>query len=214
MTFVVGLTGGIGSGKSTVAELFVGHGAVLVDTDEIAHRLTAPNGAAMAAIADTFGPSVLRADGGLDRAAMRARAFSEPSAKSRLEAILHPLIRAESTALCGCAASRRAPYVLLAIPLLIELGNGGGYRPSIDRILVIDCAEEVQLARVVARNGLAVEAVQAIMATQATRQQRRLAADDLLCNDNGLAALAPQVALLHRRYLDLAAAKLRNSGAP
>jgi dephospho-CoA kinase len=207
MTFVVGLTGGIGSGKSTVARLFAERGAALIDTDEIAHALTAPNGAAMPAIADAFGKSALRADGGLDRAAMRSLVFSDPSARTRLEAILHPLIRAESSA--RCAASSSASYVLLAIPLLIELGNGSGYRERIDRILVVDCTEDVQLARVMARNGLTAEAVQAIIATQACRTARQAAADDLLCNDDGLEALVPQVESLHRRYLNMAAAKLR-----
>lgn len=208
MTFIVGLTGGIGSGKSTVAALFAERGAALVDTDLIAHSLTAPHGAAMATIADVFGPSLLQADGSLDRAAMRQRVFSDPSAKSRLEAILHPMIRAESIA--RCAAASRAPYVILAIPLLIEAGDA--YRVHIDRVLVVDCAEEVQLARVMARNGLPAEAVQAIIAAQATRAERRAAADDLLFNDDGREALTPQVAFFHQHYLESAAAKLHKQG--
>ena len=207
MTFVVGLTGGIGSGKSTVAQLFAERGVDLVDTDWIAHALTAPKGVAMAAIADAFGDSVLRADGGLDRAAMRALAFSDSLARTRLEAILHPMIRAESIARCALASS--APYIILAIPLLVERGDGNGYHEHLDRILLVDCAEEAQLARVMARNGLAAEAVLAIIAAQATRAERRLAADDLLFNDEGLDALVLQVEFLHRQYLERAAAKLR-----
>jgi dephospho-CoA kinase len=200
MTFVVGLTGGIGSGKSTVADLFVQHGALLVDTDAIAHELTAAQGAAMPAIAAAFGESVRGSDGALDRSAMRQRVFSDPAARARLEALLHPLIRAESMA--RCAAAGTAPYVILAVPLLIESGD---FRQRVNRILVVDCAEQVQIARVVARSGLTADAVRAIIAAQATRAQRQAAADDLLNNDSGIESLAPQVRDLHRRYLGLAA---------
>jgi dephospho-CoA kinase len=165
----------------------------------------------MAAIADAFGDSVLRADGGLDRAAMRALAFSGSLARTRLEAILHPMIRAESIA--RCALARSAPYVLLAIPLLVERRGRNAYQELIDRILLVDCAEEAQLARVMARNGLAAQVVLAIIAAQATRAERRLAADDLLLNDESANELVPQVEFLHRRYLELAAAKLRLSFA-
>ena len=202
MSFIVGLTGGIGSGKSTVAELFVERGAALVDTDAIAHALTAPQGAAMPAIALAFGDSVLRADGTLDRVAMRSLVFSDRSAKARLEAILHPLIREQSKA--RCAAATQAPYVLLVVPLLVETG---GYRERADRVLVVDCDEAVQISRVMARSGLAVEAVRAIMATQASRLERRAAADDLVQNDGELDALWPQVDVLHQHYLELARAK-------
>ncbi|MBK8387232.1 MAG: dephospho-CoA kinase [Candidatus Accumulibacter propinquus] len=202
MSFVVGLTGGIGSGKSTVAELFVQHGAALVDTDAIAHTLTAPQGAAMAAIRNAFGERVLRADGGLDRAAMRSLVFSDHTAKATLEAILHPLIREHSEARCADATS--APYVLLVVPLLIESGS---YRRRADRILVVDCDEAVQIARVMTRSGLTAGEVEAIMATQASRLERRAAADDVVLNDRELDALAPQVDGLHRQYLELAMAK-------
>lgn len=198
----LGLTGGIGSGKSTVAELFVERGAALVDTDAIAHALTAPQGAAMAAIALAFGDSVLRADGALDRVAMRSLVFSDRSAKARLEAILHPLIREQSKA--RCAAATQAPYVLLVVPLLVETG---GYRERADRVLVVDCDEAVQISRVMARSGIAAEAVRAIMATQASRLERRAAADDLVQNDGDLDALWPQVDVLHQHYLELARAK-------
>ena len=202
MSFIVGLTGGIGSGKSTVAELFVQRGAALIDTDAIAHQLTAPNGAAMAAIAGAFGEPVLRADGGLDRAAMRRLVFSDHSARARLEAILHPLIRQESE--LRCAAAKGAPYLLLVVPLLIE---SGGYRERADRILVVDCDEEVQISRVMARSRLAVDEIRAIIASQAARAERRAAADDLVLNDGGLDALLPQVAGLHQSFLELARAK-------
>lgn len=204
MTFIVGLTGGIGSGKSTVAELFAQHGAALVDTDRIAHELTGPQGLAMPAIAAAFGPELLHADGALDRAAMRRRVFDDPASKARLEAILHPLIRAESAARCTAASD--APYVLLIVPLLVE---SGGYRERSDRILVVDCDEAVQVARVMARSGLSAGEVRAIMATQAPRAVRRAAADDLVDNDDGLAALLPQVEHLHRKYRELAAAKVK-----
>jgi dephospho-CoA kinase len=203
MSFVVALTGGIGSGKTTVAELFAARGAVLVDTDAIAHDLSGPQGAAMPAIQAAFGDTVLRADGGLDRTAMRRLAFADPVAKSKLEEILHPLIRLHSDACC--AAAENAPYVLLVVPLLVETAS---YRRRADRVLVVDCDEALQIARVTARSGLSVEAVQAIMAAQATRAQRREVADDVLHNDGGLDALLPEIDGLHQRYLELAGAKL------
>ena len=203
MTFVVGLTGGIGSGKSTVAELFAQRGAALVDTDVIAHALTGAQGGAMRELAAAFGDGVLRADGGLDRAAMRRLAFADPVVRVRLEAILHPLIRAHSEV--ACAAAVAAPYVLLIVPLLVESAD---YRRRADRVLVVDCDAAVQIARVMARSGLAAEEVEAIMATQASRAQRQAAADDLVFNDGEMAALAAQVDSLHEKYLDLARSKL------
>jgi dephospho-CoA kinase len=203
MSFIVGLTGGIGSGKSTVAELFAQRGVALVDTDAIAHELTAPAGAAMAAIGAAFGPAVLQADGALDRAVMRALVFADPQAKARLEAILHPMIRAESVARCAAAS---AAYALLVVPLLIETGV---WRERIDRVLVVDCDEAVQISRVMTRSGLAADEVRAIMANQASRAERSAAADDLLLNNDGLPALLPKINALHQRYLALAAAKLK-----
>ena len=199
MNFVIGLTGGIGSGKSTVADIFADLGAAIVDTDAIAHELTGARGAAMPEIAAAFGQRVLLADGGLDRAAMRQLVFSDPSAKIRLEAILHPLIRRESEQRCRTATS--APYVLLVVPLLVEAGE---YRQRVNRILVVDCAEEVQIARVMARSGLAAEDVRAIMATQASRAERRVLADDVVMNSEGREILRAQITLLHQRYLELA----------
>lgn len=203
MSFVVGLTGGIGSGKSTVADLFALHGALLVDTDQIAHQLTAPQGAAIPAIRSAFGDSAIAADGSLDRAAMRRLVFSDASAKARLEAILHPLIRAESAA--RCAAASNAPYVLLIVPLLVESGD---YRQRVDRILVVDCDEAVQISRVMARSGLAMHEVRAILAAQASRAERLAAADDLVLNNDGRETLLAQVEILHRHYLAQASAKL------
>lgn len=202
MTFIVGLTGGIGSGKSTVADLLAERGAVLVDTDVIAHQLTAPHGAAMATIADAFGREVLTADGALDRAAMRRLAFSDPAAKARLEAILHPLIRQRSDEACRQAMD--APYIVLVVPLLVESAN---YRQRIDRLLVVDCEETTQIERVMARSGLSADQVRAIIAVQATREQRRAVADDLLLNDGNLAELRPQIDRLHQQFVVLAAAK-------
>ena len=201
MSLIVGLTGGIGSGKSTVADRLAVFGAALVDTDAIAHQLTSAQGAAMGQIAAAFGPSVVRADGALDRAAMRRLVFSDPAAKERIEAILHPLIRRESEALCRSAAA--APYVLLVVPLLVEAAASASYRQRVDRILVVDCDEATQIARVKARSALSAAEVRAIMATQATRSERLAAADDVILNDGTPEALEPQVQALHLRYLEL-----------
>lgn len=195
--FVVGLTGGIGSGKSTVADRFVAAGAGLVDTDIIAHELTAPAGQAMPALLAAFGPAVADASGALDRAAMRRRIFAEPAARKQLEAILHPLIRQISAERCLAATS---PYVILAVPLLVESGN---YRQRCQRILVVDCPEDRQMERVMARNGMSETEVRAIMAAQATRAQRLAVADDVVCNDGDLAKLDDQVVKLHAKYLRL-----------
>lgn len=201
--YVVGLTGGIGSGKSTVADLFVERGAALVDTDAIAHQLTAADGAAMPALAAEFGPGIVAADGALDRAAMRRLAFADPTARARLEAILHPAIRRLALARCHAA---QAPYVILAVPLLVE---SGAYREQCDRIVVVDCPENLQVERVMGRSGLSADAVQAIMAAQAGRAERLAAADDVVHNDGGREALAGQVDGLHADYLRRSAEKAR-----
>ncbi len=193
--FTVGLTGGIGSGKSTVAELFAARGVSVIDTDQIAHRLTAPDGAAMPAIVAAFGPEFADAGGALDRARMRQLVFADAGAKARLEAILHPRIRAETEA---ATAAATGCYVMLAIPLLVESGT---WRARVSRVLAVDCAESVQIARVMARNHLPEAQVRAIMAAQATRQARLDAADDVIVNDAGLDALAPQIERLHQLYL-------------
>ena len=203
--FVVGLTGGIGSGKSTVADLFVAQGAALVDTDAIAHELTAPGGIAMPALLAEFGPELATATGALDRAAMRRLVFADATAKVRLEAILHPLIRQVSGQRCQAATT---PYVVLAVPLLVESGN---YRQRCDRIVVVDCPESLQIERVMARNGLAAAEVEAIMAAQASRAPRLAVADDVVLNTAGRDSLSAQVAVLHQKYLALATEKLKAS---
>jgi len=212
--FIIGLTGGIGSGKSAVADLFAEHGAAVVDTDVIAHALTAPDGAAIAPIRAAFGDDVIAANGALDRAVMRQRVFADPALKAKLEAILHPMIRAESEAQCAelraklgtqfgnqLDESSPVPYVVLVVPLLVEAGN---YRQLVQRIVVVDCAEDIQVARVMARNGYSANEVKAIMATQATREQRLAAADFVIDNSGDKAALQQQVEKLHRHLVESA----------
>jgi len=198
MTFTVGLTGGIGSGKTTVAELFASQGAGIVDTDEISRTLTAPAQPAVTQIEHKFGPQFIAADGSLDRAQMRHLVFSDPSARKDLEAILHPLIRQESTRQIHASG---APYVVVVVPLLIETGS---YRGMIGRILVVDCEQETQIRRTMERSGFSRNDVLAIIASQVPRQQRLREADDVIHNDGGLEALRAQVSPLHLRYLGLA----------
>jgi len=193
--FSVGLTGGIGCGKSTVADLFADRGASLVDTDVIAHQLTVPGGAAMPALLQEFGAAFATPDGAMDRARMRNLVFADPGARTRLEAILHPMIR---TATVAAAEAATGAYLIYVVPLLVESGN---WRTRVQRILAIDCQEATQIARVMARSGLAETQVKAIMAAQASRQQRLDAADDVIDNDGDLDALLPQVERLHRFYL-------------
>lgn len=195
--FSVGLTGGIGCGKSTVADLFAALGATIVDTDVIAHALTAPQGAAMPSIVAEFGPDFAQPDGALDRAHMRTLVFSDATARARLEAILHPRIRAATEA-AGQAAT--GAYVIYVVPLLIESGS---WRDRVTRVLAIDCSEDTQVARVMQRSHLSADEVRAIMATQVTRARRLAEADDVVDNDAGLDALRTQVQALHERYLAL-----------
>lgn len=201
--FCVGLTGGIGSGKSTVADLFAKQGAAIVDTDRIARQLTAPNGIAIPLIRDAFGADFIDASGAMDRAKMRAAVFADSSVKQELESILHPLIRQESErAAHESAVIAQAPYVIFDVPLLVESDR---WRQRVSRILVVDCPEAVQIRRVMARNAMTREQVIAIMATQATRAARLAIADDVIVNDGLPEALIDQVARLHARYLTLAA---------
>jgi len=198
--FRIGLTGGIGSGKSTVADRFVALGATLVDTDVIAHRLTAPGGAAIEPIRQRFGAAMIAADGRLDRAAMRDHVFRHAEARQSLEAILHPMIRALSEEEVAAAARSGAAYAMLAIPLLVESGRS---RHRVERVLVVDCPEEVQVARVMKRSGLGREEVAAIMRAQASRQQRLDVADDVIDNGGDALLLDAQVRRLHEVYLAL-----------
>lgn len=194
MTLVVGLTGGIGSGKSAVAEAFAQLGVPVVDTDAIAHELSAAGAPGQRAVAAAFGPAAVADDGSLDRGWLRDQAFADPQFRVKLEALLHPLIRDEVD---WRRATWRTPYGLLVVPLLLERG---GARSRVDRVLVVDCPEEMQVARVIARSGLAEDQVRAIMGAQLSRAARLAQADDILDNSGTPAAIAPQVAALDRRY--------------
>jgi dephospho-CoA kinase len=199
MPYTVGLTGGIGSGKSAVAALFATLGAQIVDTDEIAHELTRPGGEAIAPIRAAFGADAIAGDGSLDRVAMRRLVFGDVRARKRLESILHPLIRAESSRRVERAAS---PYALLVIPLLVETGVD---RSRTARVLVVDCPEARQIERVTRRSGLSEAEVRAVLASQATRAQRLAVADDVIDNGGAPEKLPDQVSRLHEKYLTLAA---------
>lgn len=198
--FCVGLTGGIGCGKSSAATIFRELGAAVVDTDEIAHELTRSGGAALPAVAARFGADYIMADGALDRAKMRQLVFARPEAKAQLESILHPLIRKEAHARVLAA---RTPYVVLVVPLLIETG---AYTALVRRVLVVDCDEALQIERAAKRSGMTADEVQAIMATQISRHGRLAAADDILVNDSDLESLRRRALALHQKYLALASA--------
>lgn len=199
--FVVGLTGGIGSGKSAVADLFARQGVAVIDTDVIAHQLTAAGGAALPALRAAFGEEVMTPAGALDRTAMRGRVFADAAERKRLEAVLHPLIRQESERQLALAAGAGCPYALLVVPLLAEAGD---YRERVNRVVVVDCAPATQVRRVMARNGWPQDEVERVLAAQSSRQARLAVADDVIANDDGWAALLPQVERLHGMYLDLA----------
>ncbi len=193
----VGLTGGIGSGKSTASGLFAQHGVPVIDADAIAREVVAPGRPALAAIRQTFGAAAIGADGMLDRAWLRARVFAEPGERQRLEELLHPLIR---EAIRDRVRRLTAPYCIIAIPLLVEKG----WRSEVDRVLVIDAPVEQQIARTASRDQMHTEDVMRILAAQASREERLAAADDVLCNEGDLNALRERVTLLHQRYLRLA----------
>lgn len=177
--YKVGLTGGIGSGKSRVADMLASWGAAVIDTDVIAHELTAPGGAAIEPIRRAFGPDVIAESGALDRQAMREVVFQSPEARRRLEDILHPMIRAETQSRAGVA---RGPYVVFVVPLLVESGS---WKESLDRICVVDCDRETQVERVRARSGLTEEVIARIMSAQASREERNAAAHDIVQNGGG-----------------------------
>jgi dephospho-CoA kinase len=198
MPFKVGLTGGIGSGKSTIAQMFVELGARLVDTDKIARRLTAAGGEALPLLAAVFGADILGADGSLERARMRQKVFADSEARQRLERILHPLIRAHALAEIEAA---HAPWILIDIPLLVAVGRESY---ALDRVLVVDCPEALQIERVMARSGLSAPEVAAMMAAQSSRAERLAIADDIIDNSGSRAELPPQITTLHQRYLEMA----------
>jgi dephospho-CoA kinase len=199
MPFVVGLTGGIGSGKSAAADEFARLGATVIDTDAIAHELTGPGGAAIPEIKRLFGNALVDATGAMDRKRMRELVFADSDRKERLEALLHPMIRAESERRIAAAPG---PYVLHVVPLLVE---STGFRERYRRILVVDCPEAVQIARVRQRSGLAEEEIRRIIAAQIHRESRLAAADDVIDNSGTIAAMQQQVRGLHEKYLALAA---------
>lgn len=195
----VGLTGGIGSGKSTVAGLFAARGVTVIDADDIVHKLITPGSASHQEILAHFGNAVLSADGSgrLDRALLRARVFADPAERRRLEAILHPRVREE---MLRQTLRARGPYVLLVIPLLFESGQ----RDLVDRVLVVDADAQTQIRRVQARGGLGEEEVGKILAAQMAPTERRALADDVIENNADLAHLEHEVARLHALYLTLA----------
>jgi dephospho-CoA kinase len=202
--YVVGLTGGIGSGKSAAADEFARLGATVVDTDVIARDMTAAGGAAIPALRGLFGAEYFEGSGAMDRAKVRDRVFSDPTAKKSLEGILHPMIRAESERQIAAA---NGPYVIYVVPLLVESGN---YRSRVQRVAVVDCPEEVQVERVRRRSQLPEDEIRRIVATQVPRARRCAAADDLIDNGGTLDALHKQVQELHQTYLGLARAAQAN----
>ena len=195
MSLIVGLTGGIGSGKSTVADLFAKHGAGIIDTDAIAHHLTQSEGVAIAAIRKTFGNDYITDDGALNRASMRGLIFSDASAKQNLEMILHPLILEQAT--LQLQQLQNKPYLILVVPLLPESPS---FRRLTQRILVVDCNENIQVARVTGRSQMSKAEVRDIIAKQTPRAERLQLADDVIHNDAGLDKLAARVAELHGHY--------------
>lgn len=194
----VGLTGGIGSGKSTVGRMLLDRGAALIDADQISRELTAPGGLAMAAIAQVFGAEFVDASGALDRARMRERAFSQPDARKQLEAIVHPLVAEVTEARARTAEAAGTQVLVFDIPLLVESIQ---WPRKLDAVIVVDCPADTQIARVMQRNALDRSAIEAIIASQASRQRRRAAADVVLFNDLlTLDALKAQVATLAQRF--------------
>lgn len=193
---VVGVTGGIGSGKSTVCAAFERHGIPTIDTDQVAREVVMPGTDGLAAVVAEFGPGVLAADGTLDRPALRRIVFADPERRVVLEALLHPRIRARVR---EHLAAVTTPYCLVGIPLLTER-SGHGY---LDRVLVVDCPAEIQIARVMSRDKLTASEVAAIMGSQASRQERLAIADDVVTNTSDLTAIHAQVDILHDRYLEL-----------
>ncbi|NDU88199.1 MAG: dephospho-CoA kinase [Ferrovum sp.] len=196
--YIVGVTGGIGAGKSTVASLFAKRGAGLVDTDAISRQMTAPGGAAIQAIREKFGEAFIAEDGSLDRTAMRNHVFNHPPARKQLESIMHGRIR---EAVYAALEAATQPYVLLVVPLLIEVGS---YRPILSRVLVVDCDEELQVERAAKRPDMTEDAVRAIMAAQTDRKTRLRVADDVIDNNGDLESLEAVVERLDQQYRTVA----------
>lgn len=194
---IVGLTGGIGSGKSTVATLFAEQGAGIIDTDAIAHQLTQTSGEAIAAIRAAFGDEYITNDNALDRVRMRGLIFSDATAKQRLENILHPMIRKHAQARLQQLQAK--PYILVVVPLLAE---SRAFRELAQRVLVVDCDEKTRIARVIMRSRMTEEEVRAVIARQTPRAEQLQLADDVISNNTDLESLAEQVAALHERYLN------------
>ena len=201
--FSVGLTGGVGSGKSTIAAMLSALGAGIVDADAIAHQLTAPGGAAIDAVRKQFGAVAIAPDGALDRAHMRSVVFSDSTARAQLESLLHPMVRSAMGERASLLVVNGCPYVVYVVPLLIETRKGHDY---VDRILVIDCTETTQMERVCAR-GLDAGTARKIMGAQATRQQRLAAADDVLLNEAAFDQIELKAERLHREYLAAASSR-------
>jgi len=193
----IGLTGGIGSGKTTVSDCFASLGVPVIDADKIAHGLTTPGQPALQDIVSAFGPDILNDDGQLDRARLRAIVFNNAARRKQLEDILHPLIRARMRRHIADIEASSTPYCILCIPLLLETGQ----TDLVDRILVVDTPEDLQYQRVSARNGLPDAEIAAIIHAQAGREQRLAAADDIIVNNGGFEELRQQVLELHQRYL-------------
>ncbi len=195
--FRVGLTGGVASGKTTVANLFAALGVPIVDTDALAREVLATGSPLLAEVIAHFGPGIVAADGGLDRRALRARVFADPAERRWLEERTHPAIRALTDARCDSA---RGPYSMVAIPLLVETGGAARF----DRVLVVDADPALQLARLQARDGVTSQQAAQMLAAQASRADRLAVADDVIHNDSDVAALREQVEKLHRRYVEVA----------
>ena len=197
MTFIVGLTGGVASGKSTVADLFAELGVPVFDTDQIARDVVEPGQPALDEVIASFGPRALGSDGRLDRAWLRQQVFADPDLRRRLEAILHPRIRTE---LARRSAAAGGTYQVWVIPLLVE----GGGQDRVDRVLLVDCPTEVQLQRLLQRDGGDPATARAMLAAQASRLQRQAVSDDVIDNTGNLDTLRGAVEALHVRYLSLA----------
>ncbi len=194
----LGLTGGIGSGKSTVARLLAHRGAAVVDADAIARELTAPGGLAMPAVALTFGHDFINPDGALDRDKMRALVYADPTARQRLESIIHPLVGQETQKQASIAASEGRPCIVFDVPLLVESAT---WRQKVNQVLVVDCTPEVQIHRVMERSHLTRSEVEKIMASQASRERRLGAADTVIFNVGlSLAELAQEVGQIAHRF--------------